>query len=111
MIWAKEETLPRDELEALQLRKLKKTVSYIYARVSPYRKKMEKSGVRPEDIRTLDDLRRLPFTSKKDFREHYPMGLFAVDKKELVRFSRKFRHDRKTDGCRIHEKRSGYLAE
>ena len=86
MIWAKEETLPRDELEALQLRKLKKTVSYIYARVSPYRKKMEKSGVRPEDIRTLDDLRRLPFTSKKDFREHYPMGLFAVDKKELIRF-------------------------
>ena len=59
MIWAKEETLPRDELEALQLRKLKKTVSYIYARVSPYRKN-GKSGVRPEDIRTLDDLRRLP---------------------------------------------------
>ena len=81
MIWAKEETLPRDELEALQLRKLKKTVSYIYARVSPYRKKMEKSGVRPEDIRTLDDLRRLPFTSKKDFREPIRWGCLRWTKR------------------------------
>ena len=80
MIWAKEETLPRDELEALQLRKLKKTVSYIYARVSPYRKKMEKSGVRPEDIRTLDDLRRLPFTSKKDFSRNFPLHIRQISR-------------------------------
>ena len=87
MIWAKEETLPRDELEALQLRKLKKTVSYIYARgISLSKKNGKNQESEPEDIRTLDDLRRLPFTSKKDFREHYPMGLFAVDKKELIRF-------------------------
>ena len=86
MIWAKEETLPREELEEIQLRKLQQTVSYIYERVAPYRGKMDKAGVAPEDIRSLDDLRRLPFTSKKDFRDNYPMGLFAVDKKELVRF-------------------------
>ena len=86
MIWAKEETLPREELEAIQLRKLKQTVSCIYERVAPYREKMDKAGVTPEDIHSLDDLRRLPFTSKKDFRDNYPMGLFAVDKKELVRF-------------------------
>ena len=86
MIWAKDETLPREELEEIQLRKLQQTVSYIYERVAPYRGKMDKAGVAPEDIRSLDDLRRLPFTSKKDFRDNYPMGLFAVDKKELVRF-------------------------
>lgn len=86
MIWAKEETLPRKELEMIQLEKLKKTVAYIYERVAPYRGKMDRAGVKPEDIQTLSDLRRLPFTYKKDFRDNYPMGLFAVDKKELVRF-------------------------
>ena len=86
MIWSKEETLPRGEIEAIQLAKLKETVQYIYARVAPYREKMDQANVKPEDIRTLDDLRRLPFTYKADFRDHYPMGLFAVDRKELVRF-------------------------
>lgn len=87
MIWAKEETLPREELEEIQLRKLQQTVSYIYERVAPYRGKMDKAGVAPEDIRSLDDLRRLPFTSKKDFRDNYPMGLFAVDKRNWYVFT------------------------
>ena len=86
MIWAKEETLPRDEIEKIQLEKLKKTVPYIYERVAPYRQKMERAGVKPEDIRNLDDLKKLPFTYKADFRDHYPDGLFAVDKKEIVRY-------------------------
>lgn len=86
MIWAKEETLPREEIEKIQLSKLKETVSYIYGRVAPYREKMDAAGVRPEDIQTLGDLDKLPFTYKADFRDHYPMGLFAVEKKDLVRF-------------------------
>ena len=84
MIWAKEETLPRSEIEAIQLSKLKDTVHYIYDRVKPYREKMDAAGVRPEDIHTLEDLRKMPFTYKSDFRDNYPDGLFAVDKKEIV---------------------------
>ena len=86
MIWAKEETLPRSEIEAIQLAKLKDSVKYIYDRVKPYRDKMDAAGVKPEDIRTLDDLKRLPFTYKADFKDNYPDGLFAVDKKEIVRY-------------------------
>ena len=62
MIWAKEETLPREEIERIQLTKLKDTVRYIYDRVKPYREKMDMAGVRPEDIQTLEDLKKLPFT-------------------------------------------------
>ena len=68
MIWAKEETLPREEIERIQLTKLKDTVRYIYDRVKPYREKMDMAGVRPEDIQTLEDLKKLPFTYKADFR-------------------------------------------
>lgn len=57
MIWAKEETLPREEIERIQLTKLKDTVRYIYDRVKPYREKMDMAGVRPEDIQTLEDLK------------------------------------------------------
>ena len=64
MIWAKEETLPREEIEKIQLDKLKTTVSYIYDRVKPYRDKMDAAGVKPEDIQTLEDLKKLPFTYK-----------------------------------------------
>ena len=85
MIWAKEETLPRSEIEAIQLSKLKDTVRYIYDRVKPYRDRMDAAGVKPEDVRTLEDLKKLPYTYKADFKENYPDGLFAVDKKEIVR--------------------------
>lgn len=86
MIWAKEETLARDEIENIQLKKLKDTIAYIYEKSGPYRKKMDEAGVKPEDIQTLKDLHKMPFTYKSDFRDHYPMGMFAVDKKDLVRF-------------------------
>ena len=85
MIWNKEETLSRAEIEKIQQKKLKETVSYIYNKVSPYRTKMEEAGVEPEDIKTLKDLQKLPFTYKEDFRKNYPMGLFAVGKDKLVR--------------------------
>ncbi|MBH1939547.1 phenylacetate--CoA ligase [Mobilitalea sibirica] len=85
MIWAKEETLPRKELEEIQLARLKETVTRVYEKVPAYREKMDRAGVRSEDIRSLADLQRLPFTNKKDLRDNYPFGLFTVPKKELVR--------------------------
>lgn len=86
MIWAEQETYSRSEIEKIQLEKLKDTVSYIYNRVKPYKEKMDEANVRPEDINKLDDLRKLPFTYKEDFRKNYPDGLFAVDKKEIIRY-------------------------
>lgn len=85
MIWAREETLSRAEIEALQLERLQDTVKRAYEHVEPYRKKMEEAGVKPEDIRTLDDLKHLPFTTKQDMRDNYPYGLFAVSRKKLRR--------------------------
>lgn len=85
MIWAGEEIISRKEMEALQLERLKDTVKRVYECVAPYRKKMEDAGVRPEDIRTLEDLKRLPFTTKQDMRDNYPYGLFAVSGKNLRR--------------------------
>ncbi|HIR14422.1 MAG TPA: phenylacetate--CoA ligase [Candidatus Choladousia intestinavium] len=85
MIWAPEETYSREEIECIQLRKLKQTVAYIYEKVPAYRRKMEEAGVKPADIQKLSDLQKLPFTNKSDFKENYPDGLFAVPRKELVR--------------------------
>ena len=85
MIWSKEETLPREEIERIQLERLQETVSRVYEKVAPYRKKMDEAGVKPEDIRTLADLSKLPFVTKQDMRDNYPFGLFAVGKDELVR--------------------------
>ncbi|MCL2150580.1 MAG: phenylacetate--CoA ligase [Dehalococcoidia bacterium] len=79
------ETMSRSELEKLQLERLKKTVAYVYERVPFYRSGMQKLGVNPEDIRTLSDVARLPFTSKLDFRDNYPFGLACVPQDEIVR--------------------------
>ncbi len=85
MIWSKEETLPREEIEKLQLSRLKETVSRVYEKVPAYAQKMDEAGVKPEDIQSLADLAKLPFTTKQDMRDNYPFGLFAVPKDELVR--------------------------
>lgn len=85
MIWSKEETLSRTEIEKLQLSRLKETVSRVYEKVPYYRAKMDEAGVKPEDVQTLADLKKLPFTTKQDMRDSYPFGLFAVDKEKLVR--------------------------
>ena len=85
MIWSKEETLEREEIEAIQLERLQETVKRVYEKVEPYRKKMDDAGVRPEDIKTLADLAKLPFVTKQDMRDNYPFGLFAVPKDDLVR--------------------------
>ena len=85
MIWSKEETLPREEIEKIQLERLQETVARVYANVEAYRKKMDEAGIKPEDIKSLDDLKRLPFVTKQDMRDNYPFGLFAVPKDKLVR--------------------------
>ncbi len=85
MIWSKEEQLSRKEMEALQLARLQETVKRVYEKVPYYREKMQKAGVTPEDIQSLADLGKLPFTTKQDMRDTYPFGLFAVPQEELVR--------------------------
>ena len=79
------ETMGREEMRALQLQRLQQTVRYVYERVPLYRERLDALKVRPEDIRSLDDVRRLPFTTKEDFRANYPYGLFAVPMKDIVR--------------------------
>lgn len=79
------ETMPRKELEALQLQRLKWSVGRAYAHVPYYRAKMEKQGIVPEKIKQLSDLCYLPYTTKADLQQCYPYGSFAVPRKELVR--------------------------
>ncbi|NLJ96539.1 MAG: phenylacetate--CoA ligase [Clostridiales bacterium] len=85
MIWAKEETLSRSEMDELQLTRLKGTLKRIYDKVPAYRDKMDKAGVTCDDIKTLADMKKLPFTVKQDMRDTYPFGMFTVPKKDLVR--------------------------
>jgi phenylacetate-CoA ligase len=86
MIWnEKYETMPRGELEALQLTRLQALVERVYATVPYYHQKMDDAGVSPGDIKTLEDINRLPFTTKEDLRKNYPFGLFTVPMDEIVR--------------------------
>lgn len=85
MFFQKEiETLPRPEIEAIQLERLKSTVARA-AQVPVYREKFAAAGLSPEDVRSLDDLKRFPFTYKADFRDNYPFGMFAVPMKDVAR--------------------------
>lgn len=79
------ETMDRNELEKLQLERLQKQVKNVYENVPMYRERMDKKGVKPEDIKELKDLAKLPFTTKQDLRDYYPFELFAADKKDIVR--------------------------
>ncbi len=86
MIWNEtKECMSRDELEFLQGRRLVKTVDRVYHNVEFYRKKMQQLGVEPGDINGIEDLKKLPFTTKADLRDTYPFGLFAAPRSEIVR--------------------------
>jgi len=86
MYWnAKYECMPREELKQLQLERLRNTLERAYYNVPYYRKVMQEVGFEPEDLKSLEDLRKLPFTSKKDLRDNYPYGMFAVPLSEVVR--------------------------
>jgi phenylacetate-CoA ligase len=74
-----------DELRAVQLARLKATVRRAYDHVPHYRATLDEAGVHPDDVKDLDDLARLPFTTKDDLRQHYPFGMFAVPMREIAR--------------------------
>lgn len=77
--------MPREQMRALQNERLLRLVQRVYNNVEFYKKKMDKSGVKPDDIKSIDDLSKLPFTTKQDLRDNYPFGLFAVPMREIVR--------------------------
>ena len=79
------ETASRDELQALQLRRLQATLQHAYANVPHYKAAFDARGVHPSDCKTLADLAKFPFTTKKDLRDHYPFGMFAVPREKVVR--------------------------
>ena len=79
------ETASQDELQALQLMRLKKTLQHAYQNVPHYRAAFDAKGVHPDDLHTLADLATFPFTGKKDFRDNYPFGLFAVPREQVAR--------------------------
>lgn len=86
MIWNEaRECMSRDEMSNLQSARLRKEVSRVYHNVEPYRKKMQEAGLEPGDISGIEDIEKLPFTTKDDLRDNYPFGLFAVPLSEIVR--------------------------
>ncbi len=84
-MWNRIEGAPREEIEALQLKRLKQTVERVYHLVPFYKKKFDEQGIHPSQIKSLDDLAKLPFTTKQDLRDHYPFGLFTVPMDQVVR--------------------------
>ena len=87
--------MERDEMRSLQSQRLKELVNRVYHQVPFYRMKMDELGVKPEDIQSIDDIIKLPFTYKTDLRDHYPFGLFAAPMKDIVRI-----HEIDTRRCR-----------
>ena len=79
------ETMPRDKIAALQLDRLKAIVAHAYANVPHYRASFDAAGVKPDDLKHLEDLARFPFTVKNDLRDNYPFGMFAVPRNQVVR--------------------------
>jgi phenylacetate-CoA ligase len=79
------ERASRDELQAVQLERLKQTLRHAYDKVAHYRRSFDEAGVHPDDLKTLADLAKFPFTTKKTLRDNYPFGLFAVPREQVVR--------------------------
>jgi len=79
------ETMPREKLREKQGERLCEMVKRVYEKVPMYRERFDIMGLKPEDIRSIDDITQLPFTYKQDLRDNYPFGLFAVPMDEVVR--------------------------
>ena len=86
MVWNKEETVSRSEMQGMQLAKWQKTVAYVYERNAFYRGKLDALGVKPGDIKSLDDIKRLPFTVKDDLRDNYPFAMFSAAQEDVVEY-------------------------
>ncbi len=78
MVWNKIETASREKIDEIALRRLRDTVERVYSLNSFYKGKFDELGIKPGDIKELKDVEKLPFTRKRDLREHYPFGLFSV---------------------------------
>ena len=86
MMWnEKIEAMPVEQMRALQLEKLQETVAWVYERVPFYKQKFDEMGIAPQDVKSLEDLGKLPFTVKNDLRDNYPFGLCAVPMEEVVK--------------------------
>ena len=86
MIWNESiECMDRESLRKIQSIRLKKIVDYVYHNTPFYRKKMQEMGITPDDINSIDDIVKLPFTTKHDLRDNYPFGLCAVPMSQIVR--------------------------
>ena len=86
MIWnPNKECMSRDEMSAVQGKRLHKIVEYVYHNVPFYRHKLQEMDITPDDIQTIDDIRKLPFTTKKDLRDNYPFGLQAAPQSQIIR--------------------------
>jgi phenylacetate-CoA ligase len=79
------ETMPREGVEAIQLRRLQTTIDRVYATVPFYKKSFDAAGIKPKDIQRLEDLKHVPFTTKQDLRDNYPYDMFAVPMEQVVR--------------------------
>src|SRR5690606_9173476 len=79
------EVASRDEISALHLKRLKWTLAHAYNNVAHYKKKFDAAGVHPDDLTSLDDLRKFPFTGKGDLRDNYPFGMLAMPREQLAR--------------------------
>ena len=85
MIWNEEaECMSREDKEELQLALFQKQVKTVYEKVPFYKKKFDDAGFHPDDLKTLDDVKKIPFTTKDDLRSAYPFGLFAVPEDEII---------------------------
>jgi len=85
MIWDEEmECITRDDLEEIQIKRLQDTLKRVYENVPYYKRKFEENSIYPEDIESLDDIKRLPYTTKDDLRKVYPFGMFAAPKKKII---------------------------
>ena len=86
MIWNEaKECMSRDEMQTLQSARLVKLVDRVYHNVEFYRKRMQEAGIEPGDIKGIEDINKLPYTTKTDLRDTYPFGLFAVPTSQIVR--------------------------
>jgi phenylacetate-CoA ligase len=86
MAWSEVETIRRSDMRQIQLGRLQKTVSYVYDKNAIYKTRLDEAGVKPVDLRSLDDIRRLPFTTKRDIRDNYPFKLFTAPQEDIVEY-------------------------
>ena len=97
------ETMPRAELEKLQLEKLKHITKYCYDNVPLYKRKFDEAGFDCTKIKALSDIQYIPYTTKADFRDNYPFGMFATPLKNVTRLHASVGYNRQAHRCRLHK--------